>query len=112
MVVLEGDSLEISTLTGLSAVCCLAEPSAMSKGSTTGQIPGFSSFQAFWELIEMGRLELGCTDVVPYEVDGEVFLAELSHGLGKHRYWAPRSAAVAPSAANTSLEILPVSEYL
>ncbi|NWZ34307.1 LRC34 protein, partial [Brachypodius atriceps] len=70
-----------------------------------------STCVAFWELIEMGRLELGCTDVVPYEVDGEVFLAELSHGLGKHRYWAPRSAAVAPGAANASLEILPVSEY-
>ncbi|XP_066182532.1 leucine-rich repeat-containing protein 34 [Sylvia atricapilla] len=67
---------------------------------------------AFWELIEMGRLELGCTDVVPYEVDGEVFLAELSHGLAKHRYWAPRSAAVDPGAANASLGILPVSKYL
>ncbi|XP_066050009.1 leucine-rich repeat-containing protein 34 [Chamaea fasciata] len=67
---------------------------------------------AFRELIEMGRLELGCTDVVPYEVDGEVFLAELSHGLGKHRYWAPRSAAVDPGAANASLGILPVAEYL
>ncbi|NWZ67565.1 LRC34 protein, partial [Acrocephalus arundinaceus] len=66
---------------------------------------------AFWELIEMGRLELSCTDVVPYEVDGEVFLAELSHGLGKHRYWTPRSAAVAPGAANASLEIVAVSEY-
>ncbi|NXR50039.1 LRC34 protein, partial [Hippolais icterina] len=66
---------------------------------------------AFWELIEMGRLELSCTDVVPYEVDGEVFLAELSHGLGKHRYWSPSSAAVAPGAANASLEIVAVSEY-
>ncbi|NXR65182.1 LRC34 protein, partial [Rhadina sibilatrix] len=66
---------------------------------------------AFWELLDMGRLELGCTDVAPYEVDGEVFLAELSHGLGKHRYWAPRSAAVDPGAANASLEIVPVSEY-
>uniref|UniRef100_A0A8D2PYT5 Leucine rich repeat containing 34 n=1 Tax=Zosterops lateralis melanops TaxID=1220523 RepID=A0A8D2PYT5_ZOSLA len=63
-------------------------------------------------LIEMGRLEQGCTDVVPYEVDGEVFLAELSHGLDKHRYWAPRSATVEPSAANASLGILPVSEFL
>lgn len=72
----------------------------------------FSSLQAFWELIEMGRLEQGCTDVVPYEVDGKVFLAELSHGLDKHRYWAPRSATVEPSAANASLGILPVSEFL
>ncbi|XP_063264372.1 leucine-rich repeat-containing protein 34 isoform X2 [Prinia subflava] len=67
---------------------------------------------AFWELIEMGRLQLGCTDVAPYEADGEVLLAELSHGLGKHRYWSPRSAAVAPGAANASLQIVAVSEYL
>lgn len=60
----------------------------------------------------VGRLELGCTDVAPYEVDGEVLLAEQSHGLAKHRYWTPRCAAVAPGAANASLEIVPVSEYL
>ncbi|XP_016156232.1 PREDICTED: leucine-rich repeat-containing protein 34 isoform X1 [Ficedula albicollis] len=71
-----------------------------------------STCLAFSELIETGRLQPGCTDVAPYEVDGELFLAELSHGLGKHRYWAPRCAAVAPGAANASLEILPVSEYL
>ncbi|NXC87741.1 LRC34 protein, partial [Cercotrichas coryphoeus] len=70
-----------------------------------------STCWAFSELIETGRLQLCCTDVVPYEVDGEVFLAELSHGLGKHRYWAPRCAAVAPGAANASLEIVAVSEY-
>ncbi|NXQ64608.1 LRC34 protein, partial [Anthoscopus minutus] len=70
-----------------------------------------STCVAFSELIEVGRLELGCTDVAPYEVDGEVFLAELSHGLDKHRYWIPPCAAAAPSAANASLEIVPVSEY-
>ncbi|TRZ17377.1 hypothetical protein HGM15179_009736 [Zosterops borbonicus] len=73
---------------------------------------GTNASVAFWELIEMGRLEQGCTDVVPYEVDGEVFLAELSHGLDKHRYWAPRSATVEAGAANASLGILPVSEFL
>ncbi|NWV20356.1 LRC34 protein, partial [Origma solitaria] len=66
---------------------------------------------AFSLLIEMGRLELGCIDVAPYEVDGEVFLAEQSHGLGRHCYWVPRCAAVAPGAANASLEIVAVSEY-
>ncbi|XP_014742574.1 PREDICTED: leucine-rich repeat-containing protein 34 [Sturnus vulgaris] len=71
-----------------------------------------STCMAFSELIGMGRLQLGCTDVVPYEVDGEVFLAQLSHGLARHRYWAPRCAAVAPGAANASLEIVTVSEYL
>ncbi|NXE86448.1 LRC34 protein, partial [Menura novaehollandiae] len=70
-----------------------------------------STCVAFSELIQTGRLELGCTDVAPYEVDGQVHLAELSHGLGKHRYWSPRCAAVAPDAANASLAIAPVSEY-
>uniref|UniRef100_A0A8C5TZK5 Leucine rich repeat containing 34 n=1 Tax=Malurus cyaneus samueli TaxID=2593467 RepID=A0A8C5TZK5_9PASS len=49
---------------------------------------------AFSTLIKMGRLDLDCTDVAPYEVDGEIYLAELSHGPGRHRYWAPRSDAV------------------
>ncbi|NXU42069.1 LRC34 protein, partial [Drymodes brunneopygia] len=66
---------------------------------------------AFTELIKSGRLGQDCTDVVPYEVDGEVHLAELSQGLGKHRYWAPRCPTVAPGAANASLEIVPVSGY-
>ncbi|NXN78183.1 LRC34 protein, partial [Bombycilla garrulus] len=69
-----------------------------------------NSCVAFAELIEFGRLEPGCTDVAPYQVDGEVFLAEQSHGLARHRFWTPRCAAVAPGAANASLEILPVSE--
>lgn len=111
MVVLEWDSLGISTLKGLSAMSCLTEPSPQPKASSASH-SRFSSFQAFSELIETGRLQLDCTDVVPYEVDGKVFLAELSHGLGKHRYWAPRCAAVAPSAANASLQIVAVSEYL
>ncbi|XP_072789702.1 leucine-rich repeat-containing protein 34 isoform X2 [Taeniopygia guttata] len=71
-----------------------------------------STCVAFSELMAVGRLELGCTDVAPYEVDGEVLLAEQSHGLAKHRYWTPRCAAVAPGAANASLQIVPVSEYL
>ncbi|NXD19346.1 LRC34 protein, partial [Spelaeornis formosus] len=70
-----------------------------------------SACVAFSELMELGRLQLGCTDVAPYEVDGEVFLAEQSHGLAKHCYWTPRCAAVAPGAANASLELVPVSEY-
>lgn len=74
--------------------------------------PRFPSFQAFAELMAVERLQPDCTDVAPYKVDGEIFLAELSHGLAKHRYWSPRCAAVAPAAANASLEIVPVSEYL
>ncbi|NWT66007.1 LRC34 protein, partial [Prunella himalayana] len=70
-----------------------------------------STCAAFSELVAVDRLDLGCTDVAPYEVDGELFLAELSHGLAKHRYWSPRCDAVAPGAANASLEIVAVSEY-
>ncbi|XP_066412645.1 leucine-rich repeat-containing protein 34 isoform X1 [Molothrus aeneus] len=71
-----------------------------------------STCAAFSELLEVERLQPDCTDVAPYKVDGEILLAELSHGLAKHRYWSPRCAAVAPGAANASLEIVPVSEYL
>ncbi|XP_038001818.1 leucine-rich repeat-containing protein 34 isoform X2 [Motacilla alba alba] len=71
-----------------------------------------STCEAFSELLAVERLQLGCTDVAPYKVDGQVLLAELSHGLAKHRYWSPRCAAAAPGAANASLQILAVSEYL
>ncbi|XP_077040281.1 leucine-rich repeat-containing protein 34 isoform X4 [Agelaius phoeniceus] len=71
-----------------------------------------STCAAFSELLAVERLQPDCTDVAPYKVDGEILLAELSHGLAKHRYWSPRCAAVAPGAANASLEIVPVSEYL
>lgn len=105
------ETLEICTLKELSATCYLAEPPPQSK-EVPRLISWFYLFQEFSELIETGRLALGCTDVAPYKVDGKVFLAELSHGLAKHRYWAPRCAAVAPGAANASLDIVAVSEYL
>uniref|UniRef100_A0A8C6JB35 Uncharacterized protein n=1 Tax=Melopsittacus undulatus TaxID=13146 RepID=A0A8C6JB35_MELUD len=66
---------------------------------------------AFSELIQMGRLKLHCTDVEPYEVDGHVYLAELSHGLKKHYYWTPSYWAVTKEDANASLAIAAVSEY-
>lgn len=67
---------------------------------------------AFSELIQMGRLKPNCTDVEPYEVDGHVYLAELSHGLQKHYYWTPSYWAVTKKDANASLAIAAVSEYL
>ncbi|NWR63719.1 LRC34 protein, partial [Bucorvus abyssinicus] len=66
---------------------------------------------AFSELIQTGRLKPDCTDVEPYEVDGQVHLAELSHGLQKHYYWTPSCGAVMDKAANASLAIAAVSEY-
>lgn len=71
------------------------------------------SFQAFSELIQTGRLKPDCTDVEPYEVDEQAHLAELSHGLQKHYYWTPScGGAVTDKAANASLAIAAVSEYL
>ncbi|XP_064521908.1 leucine-rich repeat-containing protein 34 isoform X3 [Pseudopipra pipra] len=67
---------------------------------------------SFSELIQMGRLNPSCTDVAPYEVDGQAQLAELSHGLQREYYWAPRHRVVADSAANASLGLVAVSEYL
>ncbi|XP_027541244.1 leucine-rich repeat-containing protein 34 isoform X4 [Neopelma chrysocephalum] len=67
---------------------------------------------SFSELIQMGRLNPNCTDVTPYEVDGQAQLAELSHGLQREYYWAPRHRVVADSAANASLGLVAVSEYL
>ncbi|XP_051637705.1 leucine-rich repeat-containing protein 34 isoform X4 [Manacus candei] len=67
---------------------------------------------SFSELIQMGRLSPSCTDVAPYEVDGQAQLAELSHGLQREYYWAPRHRVVADSAANASLGLVAVSEYL
>ncbi|KAM3860405.1 leucine-rich repeat-containing protein 34 [Diretmus argenteus] len=45
--------------------------------------------QAFAELLASGRLPPEQTDVSAYEVDGRVFLAEVSHGLRRHYYWTP-----------------------
>lgn len=66
---------------------------------------------AFSELIQAGRLKPNCTDVEPYEVDGHVHLAELSHGLKKHYYWTPSYGEVNNTAANASLAIAAVSQY-
>ncbi|XP_010005197.1 PREDICTED: leucine-rich repeat-containing protein 34 [Chaetura pelagica] len=67
---------------------------------------------AFSELIQTGRLSLHCTDVEPYEVDGHVYLAELSHGLQKHYYWTPSYGEAMNKDANASLAIVAVSECL
>ncbi|NXF02080.1 LRC34 protein, partial [Smithornis capensis] len=66
---------------------------------------------SFSKLIKMGHLKPNCTDVAPYKVGEQVQLAELSHGLQKHYYWAPRHRVVPDSAANASLEIAAGSEH-
>ncbi|NWI17111.1 LRC34 protein, partial [Crypturellus soui] len=66
---------------------------------------------AFSELIRSGRLKPHCTDVEPYEVDGHMYLAEVSHGLRKHYYWTPSWAKDKDKHANASLALGAVSEY-
>ncbi|NXA48959.1 LRC34 protein, partial [Nothocercus julius] len=66
---------------------------------------------AFSELIRSGRLKPHCTDVEPYEVDGHMHLAEVSHGLRKHYYWTPSWAKAEDKDANASLALGAVSEY-
>ncbi|KFV80657.1 Leucine-rich repeat-containing protein 34, partial [Struthio camelus australis] len=66
---------------------------------------------AFSELIQTGRLKPSCTDVEPYEVDGHIHLAEVSHGLKKHYYWTPSFGEMKNKDANASLAIGAVSEY-
>ncbi|XP_030430108.1 leucine-rich repeat-containing protein 34 isoform X2 [Gopherus evgoodei] len=67
---------------------------------------------AFSDLIKTGRLKPNCTDVDPYEVDGHVYLAELSHGLKRHYYWTPSYGQVDNKDANASLAIGAVAEHL
>lgn len=69
-------------------------------------------FQAFAELLQSGRLKPTGTDVEPYEVDGCIYLAELSHGLKRHYYWTPSYGEPDNKVENASLAIAPVTENL
>ncbi|NXS10821.1 LRC34 protein, partial [Neodrepanis coruscans] len=113
-----------SSLQALSVVSCsisskglIALSSAVKSNLTLSYIYVWgnkfdkASCMAFWDLIQTGHLNLSRTDVSPYKVDGQIYLAELSHGLQKHYYWAPRHNVVPEGAANTSLEIVDVSEH-
>ncbi|XP_015684715.1 leucine-rich repeat-containing protein 34 isoform X2 [Protobothrops mucrosquamatus] len=67
---------------------------------------------AFAELLQSGRLKPTGTDVEPYEVDGRIYLAEVSHGLKRHYYWTPSYGEPDNKHENASLAINPVTEYL
>ncbi|KAJ6660971.1 hypothetical protein lerEdw1_016991 [Lerista edwardsae] len=67
---------------------------------------------AFAELLQSGRLKPTGTDVEPYEVDGTIYLAELSHGLKRHYYWTPSYGEPDNKVENASLAIAPVTENL
>ncbi|KAL7835351.1 hypothetical protein SRHO_G00276980 [Serrasalmus rhombeus] len=60
---------------------------------------------AFSQLIASGRLLKDHTDVSPYEVDGRFYLAEMSHGLQRHYYWAPSYGEDGDPASNAALAL-------
>ncbi|ETE72303.1 Leucine-rich repeat-containing protein 34 [Ophiophagus hannah] len=67
---------------------------------------------AFAELLQSGCLKATGTDVEPYEVDGRIYLAEVSHGLKHHYYWTPSYGEPDNEYENASLAINPVIEHL
>ncbi|XP_066477645.1 leucine-rich repeat-containing protein 34 [Tiliqua scincoides] len=67
---------------------------------------------AFAELLQSGRLKPTGTDVEPYEVDGCLYLAEVSHGLKRHYYWTPSYGEPDNKDENASLAITPITENL
>ena len=50
---------------------------------------GIEASTAFGNLIKNKKLKLKNTDVKPYIVDGQTYLAELSHGIKRFYYWQP-----------------------
>ncbi|XP_047423630.1 leucine-rich repeat-containing protein 34 isoform X4 [Mugil cephalus] len=59
--------------------------------------------QAFGELISSGRLSPEQTDVSPYKVDSQVFLAEVFHSLRKRFYSMDTNSSDTCSNSDTSL---------
>ncbi|XP_072897856.1 leucine-rich repeat-containing protein 34 isoform X5 [Hemitrygon akajei] len=49
-----------------------------------------SACSEFANLLKVGRLKPRQTDVSPYWIDGQVYLAEVSHGLQMFYYWVPQ----------------------
>lgn len=60
----------------------------------------------------MGRLNSNNTDVEPFEVDGRVYLAEVSNGLKKHYYWTPTYKEACSHSSNAGFALVPVGEKL
>lgn len=67
---------------------------------------------AYPDLILTGRLKSDNTDVEPYAVDGQVYLAEVSNGLHKHYYWKPTYGEVCRYSPNVALTLVPVGGHL
>ncbi|XP_020835909.1 leucine-rich repeat-containing protein 34 isoform X2 [Phascolarctos cinereus] len=67
---------------------------------------------AFSNLITSGRLKKDNTDVEPYEVDGCMYLAELSHGIKKHYYWTPTYGEIEGPSTNAGFAIVQSAKNL
>ncbi|XP_059847026.1 leucine-rich repeat-containing protein 34 isoform X5 [Hypanus sabinus] len=55
-----------------------------------GNVLDESACSEFANLLKVGRLKPRQTDVSPYWIDGQVYLAEVSHGLQMFYYWVPQ----------------------
>ncbi|XP_051012984.1 leucine-rich repeat-containing protein 34 [Acomys russatus] len=67
---------------------------------------------AYSDLMKSGRLRPDNTDVEPYEVDGRVYLAEVSNGLKRHYYWTPRCGDAYAYSSTAGFALVPVGQYL
>ncbi|XP_070262944.1 leucine-rich repeat-containing protein 34 isoform X5 [Myotis yumanensis] len=67
---------------------------------------------AYSNLIKMGRLKPDDTDVQPYEVDGRVYLSEVSNGLKRHYYWTPTYGEAFSDSSNAGFSLVPVGQQL
>ncbi|EFB13380.1 hypothetical protein PANDA_005693, partial [Ailuropoda melanoleuca] len=63
---------------------------------------------AYSDLIQMGRLKPDNTDVEPFVVDGNVYLAEVYNGLKKHYYWRPTYGEACTNSPNAGFTLVPV----
>ncbi|XP_035306628.1 leucine-rich repeat-containing protein 34 [Cricetulus griseus] len=67
---------------------------------------------AYSDLMKSGRLNPDNTDVEPYEVDGHVYLAEVSNGLKRHYYWTPTYGNPYDYSSSAGFALVPVGQHL
>uniref|UniRef100_A0A8C6CT00 Leucine rich repeat containing 34 n=1 Tax=Moschus moschiferus TaxID=68415 RepID=A0A8C6CT00_MOSMO len=67
---------------------------------------------AYSDLIHTGRLKSDNTDVESFEVDGHVYLAEVSNGLKRHYYWTPGYGEACSPSSNSGFSLAPVGQHL
>lgn len=89
---LESLSLKYNNI-GTEGLCALAD-SLSSNLTLNGVYIWGNTFEEptcilFRNLLADGRLKQSHTDVKPYEVDGKVYLCELTHGINMYYYWQP-----------------------